>query len=146
MSQMIQVHVPNFFFGAEIQKMTEIDPKNPLFWPKIAVNQFFLKNLQVNPTWKFPNFSQYFSWTFLEFFLFQKFHLEPLFNPFLKKCPKSHLPGNSSYTKTLLTKNVPNDTSPCSNFFFPGRNPKNDRDRAKKPSFSTKNCGLSVFS
>merc|ERR1712197_134209 len=44
----------------------------------------------------------------------------------------------SSYTKTLLTKNVPNDTSPCSKFFFRGRNPKNDRDRPKKPSFLTK--------
>ena len=52
----------------------------------------------------------------------------------------------SSYTKTSLTKKVPNDTSTCSKFFFRGRNPKNDRDRAKKPSFLTKNCGLSVFS
>ena len=43
-SQMIQVHVPNFFFRAEIQKMTKIDPKTPLSWQKIAVNQFFLKN------------------------------------------------------------------------------------------------------
>ena len=57
-----------------------------------------------------------------------------------------HLPGNSSYTKTLLTKNVPNDTSPCSKFFFRGRNPKNDQDRPKKPSFLTKKCGKSVFS
>ena len=52
----------------------------------------------------------------------------------------------SSYTKTSLTKKLPNDTSTCSKFFFRGRNPKNDRDRAKKPSFLTKNCGLSVFS
>merc|ERR1712131_277542 len=43
-----------------------------------------------------------------------------------------------SYTKTLLTKNVPNDTSPCSKFFSRGRNPKNDRDTPKKPSFLTK--------
>merc|ERR1711929_69503 len=48
-----------------------------------------------------------------------------------------HLPGNSSYMKTLLTKNVPNNTSPCSKFFFWGRNPKIDRDRPKKPSFLT---------
>ena len=52
----------------------------------------------------------------------------------------------SSYTKTSLTKKVPNDTSTCSKFFLGGRNPKNGRDRAKKPSFLTKNCGLSVFS
>ena len=70
--------------------------------------------------------------------LFQKFHLEPLFE-LTKK-------WKSSYTKTLLTKNVPNDTSPCCKFFFRGRNPKNDQDRPKKPSFLTKNCGLSVFS
>merc|ERR1712240_694328 len=52
----------------------------------------------------------------------------------------------SSYTKTLLTKKVPNDTSTCSKFFFRGRNPKNDRDRPKKTSFLTKKCGLSDFS
>ena len=34
---MIQVHVPNFFFGAEIQKMTEIDPKNHLFYQKMEL-------------------------------------------------------------------------------------------------------------
>ena len=43
----------------------------------------------------------------------------------------------SSYTKTSLTKKVPNDTSTCSKFFFRGRNPKIDRDRPKKPSFFT---------
>ena len=32
-----------FFGGAEIQKLTEKEPKNPLFWPKIAVYLFFLK-------------------------------------------------------------------------------------------------------
>ena len=30
----------------------------------------------------------------------------------------SHLPGNSSYTKTPLPKSVPNDTSSCSKFFL----------------------------
>ena len=135
-----------FFLGGQNPKNYQDRPKKPFFFDqKLQLISFFLKILQVNPTWKFPNFSQYFSWMFLEFFLFQKFHLELLLNPFLKKCQIRHLPGNSSYTKTSLTKNVPNDTSPCS-IFFPGQNPKNDRDTAKKPSFSTKNCGLSVFS
>ena len=57
----------------------------------------------------------------------------------------SHLPGNSSYTKTLLTKNVPNDTSPCSKFFFWGRNPKNDRGRVKNPLFWPKNAVYLFF-
>ena len=35
MSQMIQVHVPNFFYFAEILKMTELRPKNRFFGPEI---------------------------------------------------------------------------------------------------------------
>ena len=32
---MIQVHVPNFFYFAEILKMTELRPKNRFFGPEI---------------------------------------------------------------------------------------------------------------
>ena len=35
MSQMIQVHVPNFFYFAKILKMTELRPKNRFFGPEI---------------------------------------------------------------------------------------------------------------
>ena len=35
MSQMIQVHVPNFFYFAEILKMTELRPKNRFFGPEM---------------------------------------------------------------------------------------------------------------
>ena len=126
----------NIFLGGRDPKNDQDRAKKPSFFDqKLWLISFFLKNLQVNPNWKFPNFSQYFSNTFLEFFHFQKFHLEPLFNPFWKKCQKSHLPGNSSYTKTSLTKSVPNDTSPCSKFFFRVEIQKITKIEPKNPLF-----------
>ena len=88
-----------FFFRGRNPKIDRDRLKKPSFLTENCgyLISFFLKILQVNPTWKFPNFSQYFSWTFLEFFLFQKFHLEPLFNPFLKKVSKK-----SSSRKLIL--------------------------------------------
>ena len=38
MSEIIQVNVPNFFYFAEIQKMTKLGPKNRFWDLKIKIN------------------------------------------------------------------------------------------------------------
>ena len=38
MSEIIQVNVPNFFYFAEIQKMTKLGPKNRFWGLKIKIN------------------------------------------------------------------------------------------------------------
>ena len=58
MSEIIQVNVPNFFYFAEIQKMTKLGPKNRFWDLKIKINPSG-SNPTINPlffeiqTWNF---------------------------------------------------------------------------------------------
>ena len=70
MSEIIQVNVPNFFYFAEIQKMTKLGPKNRFWDPKIKINPS-VSNPTINPlffeiqTW---NFTWWFIATFWTLF------------------------------------------------------------------------------
>ena len=76
--QMMQVHVPSFL-RAKIQKKKPRWTKKTLFLNQKAVYLFFPKKSSSEPYLKkIPIFYN----NVPRIFLFQKFHLEPLFNPF----------------------------------------------------------------
>ena len=63
MSEIIQVNVPNFFYFAEIQKMTKLGPKNRFWGLKIKIN---LSGIRPN---LHPSFFEIQTWYFTSWFI-----------------------------------------------------------------------------
>ena len=63
MSKILQVNVPNFFYFAEIQKMTKLGPKNRFWDLKIKIN---LSGIRPN---LHPSFFEIQTWNFTSWFI-----------------------------------------------------------------------------
>ena len=107
------------------QKQTNLKPLQSNIFIRIIIFIIFLRTARsfYDSLWHLRTYIHTYELTYLRTYILTNI----LTNKSLLK--------KSSYTKTSLTKKVPNDTSTCSKFFFRCRNPKNDRDRAKKTLF-----------